>query len=622
MSNRPPSEAVAHEWIREEKVTMLRVFVASPGDVSEERERLHKAIEELNHSIAEHKRFVLQAVDWKTDAWPAIGQDAQDVINQQIGPYDIFVGIMWKRFGTQTHRAGSGTKEEFERAYSLWSTYKRPHIMFYFNTAPVSLSSPDDAEEMAKVLAFKKEIANKGALYWEYNGPDDFERFVRQHLMKEIDKWQEDHHLRPVSPPLVRLPLQFYQTLFNELDIYITQCEQLQRDYNRELEGERLLFASDFSELHNYMYPYSPDSQRSRLNQYVINNLEDPFTLMPGAVGELLTDLDRALPSSDVLEDDPLTTYEDVARFINEFPAVREDEERIIELYGRAEAQLKGAWGELFKIVTQGPSHTAFHAVKSLIDRDRLSPIEGVQRITQPLPPEVRQRAEWVRSKLNLLRPGKTRNNGVDTIDFVVTWLLNRQEVGKRRKYISIYTQSQAFINACTARRELCWEDDYLVRGAQYLKFRTRLQELLPSTKQRQEFVMGWASICKRLQKEITGLIDLEREMPELKMPSLKLLDLYRQFDEECRMPLSFTGEIWEREKPSVQERAEKLFVLLKENGEFRGRTGEAFGVLKTYLRDLQNRLRLFTPEHVQSPDANTYMENLVKWLNSEDLQK
>jgi len=30
-----------------------------------------------------------------------MGRDAQDVVNQQIGEYDIFVGIIWKRMGTR-----------------------------------------------------------------------------------------------------------------------------------------------------------------------------------------------------------------------------------------------------------------------------------------------------------------------------------------------------------------------------------------------------------------------------------------------------------------------------------------------------------------------------------------
>jgi hypothetical protein len=614
-----PSMGDASRRYTHEQVTRLRVFVASPGDVSEERKRLRKAIDELNDGIAKAKGLVLDFVSWETDAWPGVGQDAQEVINREIGPYDIFVGIMWKRFGRPTHRAGSGTEEEFKRAYSLWSKYGRPHIMFYFNKAKYSLSSPDEVKQVAKVLDFKKRIAEKGVLYWEYGGPEEFEELVRKHLTKEI--LRRPVHAKPMSPRPPKLPSQLYEGLFNELDMYITQFEQLGRDYDRELKGEQLVFAADFSELHDYMYPYSPGSPRSALNRYVFNAPGNRFTLMPGAAGELLTDLERALPSSDVLEADPLTIYEDVARFIYEFPTAIDNEQYVIELYGRAEAQLRKAWGALLDVILKGVHRTAFDAVKSLMNQGRLSPIRGIEKITD-LPSDVQLRAQWVRSDLNQSRPTRRRNNQVDAIDFAVTWLMNEQQRGRRRKYLSIYTQSTFLISACTARQELRWKDDYLVREAQYLKLRTRLQELLPSPKHRREFVVEWAERCRELRREIAGLVDIRGEPPELVESSLRLLTLYRQFDEECRIPLAFTEEAEERERLAAMTRAAKLYALFQETGEFKGRAEDAHEFLKAYLRDLQERLVLFAPDKVRAPDAKQYMENLAKWLDSEVLKE
>jgi len=175
-----------------EQVTKLRVFVASPGDVREERERLDDVIDELNRGIAAEKGLVLELVRWETHAWPDIGEDAQDVINRQIAPGDVFVGIMWNRFGTPTKRAESGTKEEFDRAYAYWKQYGRPKIMFYFNRAPFSPSSVDELEQKRRVLNFKEELGDKGALYWEYDGTDEFERVVRGHLTQAIRQWEPE----------------------------------------------------------------------------------------------------------------------------------------------------------------------------------------------------------------------------------------------------------------------------------------------------------------------------------------------------------------------------------------------------------------------------------------------
>jgi len=175
-----------------EQVTKLRVFVASPGDVAEERERLSSVIDELNQGIAGLRGLTLELVRWETHAWPDIGEGVQDVINREIGPYDVFIGIMWKRFGTPTKRAGSGTEEEYNRAYTLWEHYERPKILFYFNCVPFYPSSDEEIAQMQKVLKFKERLREKGVFYWEYHGSDEFEDQVRRHLTNVIRHWDEE----------------------------------------------------------------------------------------------------------------------------------------------------------------------------------------------------------------------------------------------------------------------------------------------------------------------------------------------------------------------------------------------------------------------------------------------
>jgi hypothetical protein len=87
------------------------VFVASPGDTGEERQRLERVVEELNKGVADENRIVLDLVRWETHTRPGIGEDAQDVINRQIPEPDIVIAMFWRRLGTPTHRAPSGTAE-------------------------------------------------------------------------------------------------------------------------------------------------------------------------------------------------------------------------------------------------------------------------------------------------------------------------------------------------------------------------------------------------------------------------------------------------------------------------------------------------------------------------------
>jgi hypothetical protein len=185
-------------------LTKLRIFVASPGDVSEERERLDGIVAELNRTLGDQMNTMLELVRWETHAWPGFGEDAQDVINGQIEPYDIFVGIMWKRLGTPTSRSTSGTVEEFVRAFDLWVQHRKPTIMFYFNRAPFYAGTTDEAQQFERVLQFKALVETKGALCWEYEGSEDFERKARPHLYHQIAASLGEKAAHPATTTSVR----------------------------------------------------------------------------------------------------------------------------------------------------------------------------------------------------------------------------------------------------------------------------------------------------------------------------------------------------------------------------------------------------------------------------------
>lgn len=139
----------------------------------------------------------LETIRWETHAWPDVGEDAQDVINKEIGDYDVLVGIMWKRFGTPTKRSGSGTGEEFERAYDYFKAYQRPTIMFYFRTTPFYSTAPSEVAQFQKVLKFRRKLEKLGVFFWEYGSPLQFERNVREHLIRQIRQWIKSSYKLP-----------------------------------------------------------------------------------------------------------------------------------------------------------------------------------------------------------------------------------------------------------------------------------------------------------------------------------------------------------------------------------------------------------------------------------------
>ncbi len=93
--------------------TILQVFVAAPSDLAEERAALEDVIWELNSTWSRTLGCRLDLLRWETHAVPGMGLDAQDVVNRSVPrDYDIFIGMLWSRFGTPTTRAESGTEEE------------------------------------------------------------------------------------------------------------------------------------------------------------------------------------------------------------------------------------------------------------------------------------------------------------------------------------------------------------------------------------------------------------------------------------------------------------------------------------------------------------------------------
>ena len=169
-----------------EMVSKVAIFVGSPGDVAEERKIVSQTVDDLNVSLASWRGIVLELKRWETHVWPGFGKDAQDVINERVGQYDIFVGIFWNRFGTPTGRSSSGTAEEFERAYNMWKTHKRPALMLYFRRSPVDLSSLEEIQQKQQLLEFKQSLQRLGALFREYSDLDEFRRLLLVHLTQEL----------------------------------------------------------------------------------------------------------------------------------------------------------------------------------------------------------------------------------------------------------------------------------------------------------------------------------------------------------------------------------------------------------------------------------------------------
>ena len=65
--------------IKNGREKIIRCFIASPGDIAEERDICEKVFSEINAGIGTAYGFVLQSLRWENDVHPGLWNGGQDV---------------------------------------------------------------------------------------------------------------------------------------------------------------------------------------------------------------------------------------------------------------------------------------------------------------------------------------------------------------------------------------------------------------------------------------------------------------------------------------------------------------------------------------------------------------
>ena len=164
---------------------VIRVFIASPGDLGEERRLFRDIVDDVNRLKANGMRIQLEPLGWE-DTLPGSGRP-QELINEDVKKCDLMIMLLWKRWGTPTGECSSGFEEEYELAKRLLEEEGKPEIMLYFRKIPDDMLA-DPGEQLKKVLKFREKIESKRRfLYKSYEGEDQWRRLFREHLSLWLD---------------------------------------------------------------------------------------------------------------------------------------------------------------------------------------------------------------------------------------------------------------------------------------------------------------------------------------------------------------------------------------------------------------------------------------------------
>ena len=209
-----------------ETAKIIRAFISSPEDVRNERELIENLIRELNTVWIKEHGIYIDLVKWESLPYSSgIGMDqtTELAIDQLTDDdYDLFIGLLWRRFGARVPRVGAGTADEFEQAYER-SYYSERPAMFYFKRAPIPpelmnskevaevrrfrdrLGKPRVSQALRKFLQFlgrsgilgdadeysaDGEDKARPTFYWDFTDPGQLVSIAREQLNREVIGWE------------------------------------------------------------------------------------------------------------------------------------------------------------------------------------------------------------------------------------------------------------------------------------------------------------------------------------------------------------------------------------------------------------------------------------------------
>jgi hypothetical protein len=175
---------------------VLKVMIASPSDVSVERQIIRDVIHEWNAINSEDRGMVLMPVGWETHSPPNLGERPQEIINKQVlSGCDLLIAAFWAKLGTPTDRAPSGTAEEINEHLDGG----KPALV-YFSSEPVAQASIADPSQFAALKEFEHNLRAKGLVEY-YESKSEFrEKLSRQLAQTIIRHFPPDEKLPTTVP--------------------------------------------------------------------------------------------------------------------------------------------------------------------------------------------------------------------------------------------------------------------------------------------------------------------------------------------------------------------------------------------------------------------------------------
>ena len=137
-------------------------------------------MDEINKTVARPNGFHVDLIGWE-DTLSTAGRP-QATINEDLETCQMFIGMLWERWGMAPDAGGrftSGFEEEFTLASERFARTCEPHMTMFFKDVDKSKLG-DPGRELSKVLKFKQQmIDRRDILFQQFSATSDFQTHVR-----------------------------------------------------------------------------------------------------------------------------------------------------------------------------------------------------------------------------------------------------------------------------------------------------------------------------------------------------------------------------------------------------------------------------------------------------------